>query len=73
MAPGPMCKPTARVECTNRRAPKGRAARPADVPSWPAQPGSANRRKIATAFWPPNPKPLIIAVSTCARLFTNGT
>ncbi len=34
---------------------------------------SANRRKTATAFWPPKPKPLIIAVSTRTRRLTSGT
>ena len=32
----------------------------------------SKRRKIATAFWPPNPKPLIIAVSTRSFRFTFG-
>ena len=31
------------------------------------------RRKTATAFWPPNPKPLMIAVSTFLTRFTFGT
>ena len=36
----------------------------------PAQ--ASKRRKIATAFCPPNPKPLIIAVSTRSWRFTFG-
>lgn len=31
------------------------------------------RRKIATAFWPPKPNPLIMAVSTRALRATSGT
>ena len=34
---------------------------------------ASKRRKIATAFWPPKPKPLIIAVSTRALRATSGT
>ena len=31
------------------------------------------RRKTVTAFWPPKPKPLMIAVSTFLTRFTFGT
>ena len=46
----------------------------------PSPTGAANsrgyaskRRKIATAFWPPKPKPLIATVSTFAVRATSGT
>ena len=34
---------------------------------------ASKRRKIATAFWPPNPKPLTATVSTFASRATSGT
>jgi S1-C subfamily serine protease len=34
---------------------------------------AAKRRNTATAFWPPKPKPLMIAVSTLACRLTSGT
>ena len=40
---------------------------------WQSGPQASKRRKTATAFWPPKPNPLIIAVSTLAWRATFGT
>ena len=37
------------------------------------RPSTAKRRKIVTAFWPPNPKPLTATVSTFVSRATSGT
>ena len=51
-----------------------RPATPTAVPGFADPPFaySTKRRKIATAFWPPKPKPLMIAVSTFLALLTFG-
>ncbi len=60
-----------------RRVPDGVMARRCEQVvngAWRRCGGQASkRRKMATAFWPPNPKPLIIAVSTRAWRATFGT
>ena len=58
-------------EGTQRRDLVGVSASERDAPQVSGY--STNLRKIATAFCPPNPKPLIIAVSTVAARATLGT
>ena len=59
-----------------RRPPRGLRGPPAPRLSSGASASggyASKRRKIATAFWPPNPKPLTATVSTFASRATSGT
>ena len=59
-----------------RRPPRGLRGPPAPRLSSGADAAggyASKRRKIATAFWPPNPKPLTATVSTFAWRATSGT